>query len=214
MRHLILYVNKNTEGKRDGDEFEREALAYARHHNAHGHEVLLVPVPCDIPATRRPEAVENNVRQVAERHKERLFDVFAYFGHGTERWIQTGHTMTKLGGLVNLFEDILTPTATLWFAACKTAANNPRPVQGDARGFLEKLVHRCDTQLLTAWGHTTAGHTTKNPNLALINSKNYLPVSLGQRKILQKHLWTPNSTLRFQIPLCSSIDELIGRIPE
>lgn len=214
MRHLILYVNKNTEGKKDGAEFEREAVEYSRYHNMHGHEVMMVPVPCDVPAPRRPGAVESNLRQIAERHKERRFDVFAYFGHGTERWIQTGHTVGKLGGLVSLFEEILTPTATIWFAACKTAANNPRPVQGDARGLLEKLVRRCDTQLLTAWGHTTAGHTTKNPNLALINSKNYLPVSLGQRKILQKHLWTPNSTLRFQIPLCSSIDELIGRIPE
>jgi hypothetical protein len=213
MRHLILYVNKNTEGKKDGAEFEREAVEYSRYHNMHGHEVMMVPVPCDVPAPRRPGAVESNLRQIAERHKERRFDVFAYFGHGTERWIQTGHTVGKLGGLASLFEDILTPTATLWFAACKTAAHNPTPVEGDARGFLEKLVHRCDTLALTAWGHTTAGHTTRNPNLAHVNLQNYSAASPEQRKILQKHLWIPNSTLRLQIPLCSSIEDLIERIP-
>lgn len=209
MRHLILYVNKNTVGKKDGDEFEREAIEYARYHNQHGHEVLMVPVPCDVPAPRRPETIETKLRKVVAEHG--LVDVFAYFGHGTERWIQTGHTVGKLGGLASLLEEILTPTATIWFAACKTAAHNPTPVEGDARGLLEKLVHRCDTLALTAWGHTTAGHTTRNPNLAVMNSQNYSAVSPEQRKILQKQLWLPNSSLRFQIPLCSNIDDLIER---
>lgn len=211
MRHLILYVNKNTEGKRDGAEFEREAIKYASYHNALGHEVMLSAVPCDLPASQRPKAVENNVRQIASRHKERRFDVLAYFGHGTERWIQTGHVIGRIDGLVRLLEEVLTPTAILWFAACKTAAHNPRPVNGDTRGFLEKLVHRCDTQSIRAWGHTTAGHTTRNPNLACVNLQNYSTPSSEQLKILKKHLWLPTSPLRFQIPLCSSIEDLIER---
>jgi hypothetical protein len=74
-------VNKNTEGKHDGAEFEREAVAYAAHHNTLGHETIMVPVPCQLPAPRRPAAVENTVTQVFQRHSRQPFHVCAYFGH-------------------------------------------------------------------------------------------------------------------------------------
>jgi len=212
MRHLILYVNKNTEGKRDGAEFEREAVEYARYYNKYGHEVIMIPVPCQLPASRRPAATENTLIQAFQRHDKKLFDVFTFFGHGTERWIQTGHTLTQLGGLVGLLETILTPKAVLWFAACRTAAHNPRARGSENRGLLEEIVRRCDSQTLTAWGHITAGHVTKNSNLACITRENYSLASSEQIKTLHKHLHLLDSTLRFQIPLCSSIEDLLERI--
>jgi hypothetical protein len=212
MRHLILYVNKNTSA-----EFEREAAAYAKHHNALGHEVLMVPVPCQLPALRRSAAVENTVTQVFQQHNKAPFNVFAYFGHGTEQWIQTGHLLTRIGGLVGLLEGIMAPKATLWFASGRTAAHNPRERGSENRGLLEEIVRLCDACELTAWGHTTAGHNTaghntKNPNLACITAHNYSLASPEQIKTLYKHLHLLDSTLRFQIPLCSSIDDLLERI--
>ena len=212
MRHLILYVNKNTEGKHDGAEFEREAVAYAAHHNTLGHETIMVPVPCQLPASRRPAAIENTVTQVFQRHSRQPFHVCAYFGHGTEQWIQTGHLSTRIGGLVGLLEGIMAPKATLWFAACRTAAHNPRVRGSRNQGILEEIVRLCDACELTAWGHTTAGHTTKNPNLACITAQNYTVASPEQIKTLYKHLHLLDSTLRFQIPLCSSIEDLLERI--
>lgn len=221
MKHLVLYVSRNSEGKRDGDEFAREANAYAEYHlDVYGAEIVMIPVPCLVPALRRPAAVENSIRQALKKGDD-PFDVFAYFGHGTERWIQTGHTLAKLDGFVMALASVLTRTPILWWAACKTAANNPRPPRGGEvtrGGILQHTVMRllsgvppAEQISATGWGHLTAGHTTRNPNLALVTPWDRFEVSRVDMKMLQKKLWIPDGTLRFEIPLCTSIDSLIER---
>ena len=214
MKHLILYVSTNSQGKRDGDEFTREARAYARYHGDRGDRCTLIPVPTHLPALRRPAAVERAMLE-ADREPGDPIDVFAYFGHGTERWIQTGHTLATLPDLVAVAAKILSKSPAIWWAACRTAADNPRaPRAGEISrgGILQQFVLRLLEYGIaaTAWGHLTAGHTTRNPNLAVITPFGAARVSGGERFTLQRELWLDDSDLRFQIPLADSIPELIA----
>lgn len=210
MRHLILYVNKNSENKHDGDEFAAEMKLYKKFHEDLGAETKVVLVPCDTPALRRPMAVEQSIKTAFSLGGSELFDVLAYFGHGTESWIQTGHTSRKnLSGLVEVLQQVLTPDPMIWFAACRTAGESSPP----KGGFLKQLVVELEKYGVeaTAWGHTTAGHTTRNPNLAWITPYDRIEANAEQRKVLQKKLWEPAGTLRFQLPLCATIDALMER---
>lgn len=217
MRHLVLYVNKNTEGKRDGDEFAHEAHAYVHYHQEQcGAECVPIVVPCTIPALRRPAAVEASIAQAFERSRE-LFEVFAYFGHGTERWIQTGHNLLNLPRFVETLSKVLTHDPVIWWAACRTAADNPKPPRkGEISrgGILQQLVLRLLEKGIsaTAWGHTTAGHTTRNPNLACISPFDKIEATREEKKMLQKALWDISSSTRFEIPLCYSIGGLLEKI--
>jgi hypothetical protein len=208
MNHLVLYVDKNSEGKHDGDEFRNEANAYAAFHRERfSSTVNLLRVPCELPALRRPERVEAMIVGAALPDNEE-YDVFAYFGHGTERWIQTAHTTVKPGNLARALARVLCPEPMLWFAACKTAALAPN----GGPGFLQTLVAQLHERITTAhaWGHTTAGHTTRNPNLCLITPFERECVSKVQMAILKKRLWEPTSELRFWFPLCTSIEGLLA----
>lgn len=210
MRHLILYMDKNSEGKHDGDEFKAEMKLYKQFHENLGAETKVVLIPCDTPALRRPMAVEQSIKTAFSLGGSEVFDVLAYFGHGTESWIQTGHTITKnLPGFVEVLQQVLSPDPMIWFAACRTAGNSKDP----KGGFLEQLVVSLGKFGVeaTAWGHVTAGHTTRNPNLAWITPYDRIEVSAEQRKVLQKKLWEDKGTLRFQLPLCVTIDALMER---
>lgn len=213
MKHLILYVSSNTQGKRDGDEFTSEARAYERYHVGRGDQCVSVAVPTYLPALRRPSAVETSILRAREELGE-PFDVLAYYGHGTERWVQTGHTLAKLPGLVLATKKALSATPVIWFAACRTAADNPRaprPGEISRGGILQQSVLRLlghGTQAL-AWGHTTAGHTSRNPNLAVITPTSTIRVSNAERYVLQRELWRDDSDLRFRIPLARSVAELL-----
>lgn len=216
MKHLILYTGTNSHGKRDGDEFTREARAYARYHVDRGDRCASIAIPLHLPALRRPEAVE---RALVEAGQELAgpVDVFAYYGHGTERWIQTGHTLAKLPGLASTMAKILSRSPAIWWAACRTAADNPRaPRAGEISrgGILQQFVLRLLEVgvTATAWGHTTAGHTSRNPNLAVITPFSSTRVLSSERFALQRELWRDDSDLRFKIPLAQSIPGLLAFI--
>lgn len=213
MKHIILYSAQNTQGKRDGDEFNREAKAYAQFHADRGDACTLIAIPLHLPATSRPGAAEKALLEV-RRDLGEPFDVLALFSHGTERWIQTGHTLARLPGLARVLSVVLSPSPVLWFAACRTAGDNSRPARAGelpSSGILEQLVMRLDEFGTTAiaWGHTTAGHTSRNPNLALVTRNEKLRVTNAERFVLQRELWRDDSDFRFRIPLARSIAGLL-----
>jgi len=211
MRHMILYSAVNTSGKRDGDEFTREARAYASYHADRGDACALIPIP-QLPALQRPAAAERAMLEARAELGE-PFDVFALFSHGTERWIQTGHTLARVQGLAITLARVLSPSPVLWWAACRTAGANPRPARAGelSGGILQQLVLRLAEHKVQAiaWGHTTAGHTSRNPNLALIIRDETIRVTSAERFVLQRELWRDDSDLRFRIPLARSIAELL-----
>lgn len=213
MRHIILYSAVNTKGKRDGDEFTREALSYTRFHADRGDRCASIAIPLHLPALRRPAAVERALLEARAELGEPV-DVLALFSHGTERWIQTGHALARLPNLAATLAAILSPSPVLWFAACRTAGDNLHPARAGelpSGGILEQLVMRLDGLGVraTAWGHTTAGHTSRNPNLALITPAGTVRASSSERFILQRELWKDDSDLRFRVPLARSIVGLL-----
>jgi hypothetical protein len=166
-----------------------------------------------LPALRRPAATVEALLD-ARRTLGETFDVFALFSHGTERWIQTGHALAKLPNLAAALTAILVPSPVLWFAACRTAGDNPRPARAGELlhgGILQQLVMRLDELGIsaTAWGHTTAGHTSRNPNLALVTGDETIRATNAERFMLQRELWKDDSDLRFRIPLARSIAGLL-----
>lgn len=212
MRHLTLYSAVNTSGKRDGDEFTREAQAYAQYHAGRGDACTLIALP-QLPALQRPAAVERALLEARAELGEPL-DVLALFCHGAERWIQTGHTLARVQGLATTLARVLSPSPVLWFAACRTAGANPRPARAGelpSGGILQQLVMRLREQgtEAIAWGHTTAGHTSRNPNLALVIRDESIRVTNAERFVLQRELWRDGSDFRFRIPLAKSIAELL-----
>jgi hypothetical protein len=211
MNHLVLYSAKNTGGKRDGDEFTREARAYAQFHVGRGDRCTLIPIP-QLPALRRPAAAERAMLEARAELGE-PFDVFALFSHGTERWIQTGHTLARVQVLSATLAGVLSPLPVLWWAACRTAGANPLLARAGELpgGILQQLVMRLDEHQISAiaWGHTTAGHTSRNPNLALIIREEALRVTNAERHVLQRALWNDSSDFRFRIPLARSIAGLL-----
>jgi hypothetical protein len=213
MRHIILYSAQNSHGKRDGDEFAREARAYAQFHADRGDRCTSIAIPLHLPALRRPAAVERALLEARAELGEPV-DVLALFSHGTERWIQTGHTLARLPNLAAALTAILVPSPVLWFAACRTAGDNPRPARAGELlhgGILQQLVMRLDELGIsaTAWGHTTAGHTSRNPNLALIIRDETIRATNVERFVLQRELWRDESDFRFRIPLARSIAGLL-----
>jgi hypothetical protein len=212
VKHIILYSAQNTHGRRDGDEFTREARAYAQFHADRGDACALIPIP-QLPALQRPAAAERAMLDARAELGEPV-DVLALFCHGTERWIQTGHALAKLPGLAAALAAILAPSPVLWFAACRTAGDNPRPARAGELlhgGILQQLVMRLDELGIsaTAWGHTTAGHTSRNPNLALVTGDETLRATNAERFVLQRELWRDESDFRFRIPLARSIAGLL-----
>jgi hypothetical protein len=213
-----LYIPWNSEGKQDGREFTGEALAYAKFHRERGDECVIVQVP-QIPASRRPLEVQQRITQAfnePEGNAQRPFDVFAFFGHGTEGWIQTGHTLRKtIEDLAATLAMVLAPDPMLWFAACKTAKDKAKDGL-DNFGFLHRLIWELEAGWnITAhgWGHLTAGHTTRNPHLTCFQGAFLSETAdTNDLKKLKKALWAKDSTLRFEIPLCRSFDELEERI--
>jgi hypothetical protein len=213
MRHIILYSAQNSHGKRDGDEFTREARAYASYHADRGDRCASIAIPLHLPALRRPAAVERALLEARAELGEPV-DVLALFSHGTERWIQTGHALAKLPNLAATLAAILSPSPVLWFAACRTAGDNPRPARAGelpSGGILQQLVARLDELGISAaaWGHTTAGHTSRNPNLALVIGGETLRATSAERFVLQRELWKDESDFRFRIPLARSIAGLL-----
>jgi hypothetical protein len=214
VKHIVLYSAQNSHGKRDGDEFTREARAYAQFHADRGDRCASIAIPLHLPALRRPAAVEKALLEARAELGEPV-DVLALFSHGTERWIQTGHALARLPNLAAALAAILSPSPVLWFAACRTAGDNPRPARAGELlhgGILQQLVMRLDELGIsaTAWGHTTAGHTSRNPNLALVTGDETIRATNAERFMLQRELWKDDSDLRFRIPLASSIAELLA----
>jgi hypothetical protein len=171
-----------------------------------------------VPALQRPAKVQHLIAQAFNEpagNAQRPFDVFAFFGHGTEGWIQTGHTLRKtIKGLAATLAMVLAPDPMLWFAACKTAKDKEKDGV-DNFGFLHRLIWElaADWNLYVhGWGHLTAGHTTRNPHLTCFQGA-FRSETADKEDLqkLKKSLWAPNSTLRFEIALCRSFDELHAR---
>lgn len=106
------------------------------------------------PAKRRGLA-ETSIRSIAG------LDVLAIFGHGTANsLVASGHNMSQVFELALAIRDVRAMTTI--FYACSTAAGR--------RGFADYVADSLPG--VHVWAHSSAGHSTWNPNLQLAGGPN------------------------------------------
>jgi hypothetical protein len=192
MNHLVIYNPTNKPGKHDGDEFQREALAYAAHHNDAG---------CKVYTMRHDEIGQDHAMNV---------DVVAIFCHGTPTWLGLGPIAKEPADLAAWICQFAAPIVTVCLYACSTG----RAIPGEC--YARDLHDAMETsRACSIWAHTTAGHTTRNPNLVLFSGssgdREEVPKAIRPR--LRKLLWGP-TTARFDVPLCETMEELLEMVPK
>jgi hypothetical protein len=194
MNHLVIYNPENKPGKADGGEFQREAMAYAEYHRERGDKVYLMT---------HHEATLDHAMTV---------DVVAIFCHGTPMWLGCGAVAKSPFSLAAWLCQFAAPMLNVCLYACSTGRETT-----SGKCYAQEL-HRSIMETGRAcivWAHTTAGHTTRNPNLVLFgtpDSKRH-EVPRVVRPRLKKLLWGP-TTARFDVPLCETMEELLEMVPK
>jgi hypothetical protein len=155
MTTLIITQGYNSPGKSDAT---GAFLPEARRFKAlHGGALLELVDP--MTPTQRRIWTEHHIRVTAD------LDVLAVFGHGTPTMLRaTGHGMKQVGALASAIftaESDSEPVTILLYA-CLTGRGKT--------GFADVLADRLPADHV--WAHSTAGHTTWNPFVALSGGPN------------------------------------------
>jgi len=167
---LAIYNGKNKRFRHDGDEFEREALAWAEVQNANGDTAVLTDVR------------DGRIRAEIRKMKSGL-DVLAIFDHGTPKGLpRMRESYKNVKGLAETIAGV-TDKITIILYACscgrgwwwwkpknkksidvKADSYNPRDGYAIALGCeLAKLG--VEAKVIA---HLTAGHTTRNPHVVSV----------------------------------------------
>ena len=130
--------------KRDGDEFARQAYLASDWYG----ESTLINVPAG-------SAMEKRQALFKRLKKEKLsgFDRALFFMHGSPRYLNRRMISNlNIGTFCSLLGDTMVPDGKIVFYACRTAELTD--------GFAATVAEKMDRDVL---GHTTSGHTTRNP---------------------------------------------------
>ena len=103
MRHLVLYCPTNTKGRHDGDEFMREALAYADHYIDQGDTCEVHPIPYH--RARKGRTLMRKVVQESFAGPMHQYGAIAIFCHGWSNGIQMGYRVSD-GTIKELAQEI------------------------------------------------------------------------------------------------------------
>jgi hypothetical protein len=158
MRSLIIVTGYNRPGKHDATgAFLPEAQAFRRLHGepelVDGHNIPRagwLEFVAQLTHARRRGLAESSIRTTLG------LDVLAVFGHGTSSsLLVTGHGHAQVLELAMAIHASGAKTVVLY--ACSTASGRA--------GFADELADALPG--VNVWGHTSAGHTSWNPNTEL-----------------------------------------------
>jgi len=171
-RMLAIYNGRNKKFRHDGDEFQREALGWSK---AQPEPVELVDV--------RDGKIRAEIRKMTDG-----LDVLAIFDHGTPKGLpRMRESYRNVKGLAETIAGV-TDRITVVLYACSCGrgwwwnpARNTGTVECSAWEYSPKdgyaFALGCElTKLhvdIEIYAHTTAGHTTRNPNLVFIGDERY-----------------------------------------
>lgn len=166
MSALVLAPLRNVPGKRDADEFAREARAFCK---LHGYPAV---------------AIFNNSNDLAERRADVLrhlhalepgsLSMLALFCHGWPDGVQAGFRSEHVRGFARELKAVAAPELTVALYCCSTGADlradtdeTHEPGPGGDGGFADRLRDElCELGVAaTVFAHSTAGHTTRNPRV-------------------------------------------------
>jgi hypothetical protein len=166
---LVFYVPTNSKGKRDGDEFRREATSFIKANNGY-----LVPVEYRRgmdDAKRMRDEINRAIFDYCEKGEK--FDCVALFCHGWANGVQVGYRVSD-GTVADLAEDlsaVLEPHGCVALYCCSTAHDrddydDEEIGAGTQGGFADELYRELDmlhVEGIKVDAHFTKGHTTRNP---------------------------------------------------
>lgn len=167
MSALVFAPLRNVKGKRDADEFLREARAFCR---ARGLRPDVALFDNEQGLTERREEVLARLHNTAPASLETL----ALFCHGWPTGVQAGFQLPHVRGLARELKAVAAPELRVILYCCSTGADNDgsdaderQPGPGGDGGFADRLRDELAAVGVraTVWGHSTAGHTTRNPYL-------------------------------------------------
>lgn len=178
MRALVFAPLRNAHGKRDADEFAREAQAFLRYLKTSGDGVE----PASRFGLETSVAMFDNTGEPAERRAEVLahlqalepgtLDVLAFACHGWPDGIQAGFRCEHARGLAREVKAVAAHALTVVLYCCSTGADQlastdefTDPGPGGDGGFADRLRDElADTGVAaTVYAHSNAGHCTRNP---------------------------------------------------
>lgn len=217
-RPLIFIPAHNSEGKKDvTGAFRPEAVGLDEHYGS----CAIYSIDNTLPMPKRRAQVLRWME-----HEKGEFDSVVFFCHGWQDGIQLGFTRKTVGGLVKAISDNISawdnleggegPLIALY---CCSTGEDPQddPLEAAGTGddsFADKLR---DALCADGWvhcrvvAHTTAGHTTQNPNVLFMDGMDcadggvggYPPVS-PKSKLWPKWKKALRTTdLRFRFPFMS-----------
>ena len=167
----MVFVNANNRpGKRDGDEFLRQARTFKETWKISPSRVRVLSKPLDKAARR--SYVYSSVLEAASlsyRPSE-----IAFFCHGTKNSLQGFGFLKRHVEPFALAMAALNPRADIHFYCCS---------MGKIGGFAQALSGELPNARILA--HETSGHTTRNPHKVVwICGKRY--------KVKERKLWGPD----------------------
>jgi hypothetical protein len=214
---LVFAPQYNTAGKKADatGAFQPEAQAFARHHGVPKNQVVYVDNTLSKREMRQTVlGVVAAFRQGASGGKPP--DAVAFFCHGQGKRIQFGFDTTNVADLAKAMTGIVAPRVALY--ACNTGkASDAEALAafGGDGGFADALrdaLCQAGATECQVDAHTTAGHTTMNPNVRRFQGMGSPVGGVGGFYIVhpkQKNLWKKwrtvlrETNLRFDFPFMS-----------
>lgn len=211
MKHLVLTPDRNTQSSDYNGAFKPEAERYARFYTGQGDTVV----------TRRVDVSEHSPKKrlqvLSYLAAEGPIDRLALFCHGWSEGVQFG---LKCGDaeqkslLAEAVKGIVAAsTANLKVALyCCLTASNDKSTTGDGSfaDILRDYLCAAGRPNASVFGHTTAGHTTRNSDIRMFFGYGRAAGGDGGADLVQKgtpeahklydRLHDGNDTLRWRLP--------------
>lgn len=196
---LIFCTPENRIGKHDGDEFLREAI---RFRDIHGGDLVLLEGTKKQKLDGWTTACQNRAGSNAK--------VVAFFGHGMPNSLPGLWSVNTLQRCADSLALCLAQDGDVVLYSCQA---------GLPLGFADQLCKACQRAwgfTGRIWGHTTAGHTTKNPNCTVYpavtegawvvapRSKLWSAWVSAMKTDYRYHFWTNRDPLHIAIDLQGS----------
>jgi hypothetical protein len=162
MKILAIATQFNAEGKRDADEFRREAAAFVAFHDPSGANSRVALIDNTMPMPMRKAAV------VAEIKASSGLDCVAFFCHGWSSGIQLGFVNSSARDLSSTIADSCADVVTVPLFCCSTGYGG----SGGNGGFADRLRDDLSKRVkrATVDAHVTKGHCTRNPHVRRFES--------------------------------------------
>ncbi len=211
---------------------EQRVLAFAPAHNSHGKRdatAAFIPEANRLVKAAGGGAVDlfDNRKPMARRRREVLaalalakdqdFTSVAFLCHGWEDGIQAGFNRRTVGQLAKAIQDVVQHSFTTVPLLCCSTGDDPtdqwRTGAGGDGSFADRLRDGlCDSGAIycRVWAHTTKGHTTRNPNVMILDGLGTPEGGVGGQMVaragtplfrkLKKALWAKRGDFRFRAP--------------